>query len=171
MSIILFESVSLNGMIGRPNGVGDFFTNYCWTGFVDIARETGAMIWGRTTHDGFGAAMRDAAPELRGVVLTRNRDYEPGPNWSIAESPEAAVRLLHAEGVEHALVVGGQSVNTAFAKAGLLDEIMLFVEAVTVSTGMPLFSGELPDMRLRLLDVARPTDTVLRLHYSVLSNR
>ena len=168
MQLILFESISLNGMIGRPNGDGDFFTNYCWTGFVEVARDVGAIIWGRTTHSSFGEAIRAAAPELKGIVLTGNDRYNPGPGWSIAGSPVSAARMASDLGMERCLVVGGQTVNTSFAKAGLLDEIILFVESVAIGQGMPLFANEdFADIAVRLIDVSRPTDTVLQLHYAV----
>lgn len=174
MRVILFESISLNGMIGRADGRGDFFTDFCWTGFCEIARRTGAMIWGRTTHDRVRAwegALSDL-DGVNGVVLTRDTNYSVEPSWTTATSPEAALEALARLGAVETLVVGGQTVNTAFAAAGLLDELVLFIESVAIGHGIPLFaSEEMPDLTLHLVDVARPTETVLQLRYEVTANR
>jgi dihydrofolate reductase len=171
--VTLFESISLNGMIGRPDGSGDFFTNYCWTGFCDHARAKGAMVWGRATHDlvrGWENGLADLAG-VKGVVLTTSSTYPVEAGWTRAASPETSIEALKRQGADEMLVVGGQAVNTAFAAAGLLDEIMLFIESVVISPGLPLLAGgEIHNLRLRLLDVSRPTETVLQLRYEVLKD-
>jgi riboflavin biosynthesis pyrimidine reductase len=56
-------------------------------------------------------------------------------------------------------------VNGAFARAGLIDEVILGVEPVLVARGIPLLVGDAPDLRLEFVgldDRRRPT---LRLHY------
>lgn len=170
MHLTLFESVSLNGMIGRPDGAGDFFSQFCWTGFVEIARETGAMIWGRTTHDivrEWPAALGDLAG-VTGVVLTRNEDYKTEPGWTVAATPRAAISFLESAGIARALVAGDQSVNTAFAREGLLDELHFFIESVAIGRGMPLFADQdFPDLKLALMDASRPAPSVLSVRYAV----
>lgn len=170
MHTTLFDSISVNGMMGRPDGRGDFFTDHCWHGFVQVARATGAMIWGRRTHDvarGLGGALAQLSG-IRGVVLTSRRDYAVEPGWQVAASPREALDRLAAAGASGTLVAGGQTVNTAFLSQGLLDEVMLFVESVLIPRGMPLFAPtDAPDVRLELMEVARPTDSVLSLRYRV----
>jgi dihydrofolate reductase len=100
--------------------------------------------------------------------MTRDTSYQVEPGWRTAASPAEAIELLQQAGVERTLVVGGQTVNTAFARAGLLDEVMLFVESVLIGSGMPLFAAtDMPDLKLRLVNLSRPTDTVLQLRYEV----
>lgn len=170
MRVTLFESMSVNGMMGRPGGSGDFFSTYCWTAFVEVAKQTGAMIWGRVTHDAFrgmpGASEQLAG--LNGVVLTKRRDYAPGHGWQVAGSPREALEVLSRAKCGEALVAGGQTVNTAFLREGLLDELILLVESVVIGRGMPLFAASDADLRLKLVDVTRATDTVVRLHFGVL---
>lgn len=170
MRVTLFESISVNGMMGRPNGVGDFFSPYCWTAFVEVAKQTGAMVWGRVTHDAFRgmAAAVEQLAGVHGVVLTKRCDYAPGPGWQVAGSPGEALEVLRRAGVGDALVVGGQTVNTAFLREGLLDEVVLLVESVVIGRGMPVFAATDADLRLDLIDVTRATDTVVRLRYRVL---
>lgn len=129
MKVTLFESVSVNGMMGRPEGQGDFFSDPCWHGFVAETRATGALIWGRNTHDqlrrwdkGF-----EQLSGLHSVVLTSRSGYDPGPGWRTAASPRDALALLEKDGVSETFVAGGQTVNTAFLEEKLLDEIVLYV--------------------------------------------
>ena len=169
--VTLFQSISLNGLIGRPDGNGDFFTNVNWTAWIDLTLETGAMVWGRTSHDIF---RRAAVPQLKGIhgyVLTSDRDYRTEEGWKVATSPQEAVELAHRDGVERMLVVGGQTTNTAFAKAGLIDRVVLDVESVLIGHGMPIFAPAHVDLQLDLKDVKRLTPTVIQLHYDVVGIR
>ena len=166
-TVTLFKSVSLNGMIGRPGGEGDFFTNINWSSWIDLTRATGAMAWGRRTHDIF---RRAAVPELRGIkgyVLTTDRGYRVEEGWKVAGSPQEAVELAAKDGVEGMLVVGGATTNAAFARAGLLDRVIVNVEGALIGQGMPMLAGENVDVPLLFRQAERLTDTVVRLHWDV----
>lgn len=163
MRVTLFESITLNGMIARADGRGDFFTSHCWAGFRDIANEAGALVWSRTTHDhvrGFAAGIGEL--RVKGLVLTRDPAYPTEEGWTTAASPEAAVATLAADGAEHVIVAGGQTVNTSFASAGLLDEVVVFVESVVIGRGLTVLADrDMPDLRLRPTGVSQPTDSVI----------
>lgn len=171
MRVTLFMSISVNGMIARPNGRGDFFTDVCWHGFAELAHEKGAVIWGRNTHElvsGWTSFSRDlVGKRTRGVVLTRNAAYPVQPSWEVASSPRAALEQLRERGIEQALVAGGTTVNTAFLREGLIDNVTLFVEAVIIGAGMPLVEPEPLDVSCRFIDMKRLTESVIRLDYTV----
>ena len=44
--VTLFESMSLNGIIARPDDDAGFLTNINYTSWIDIVNEAGAMVWG-----------------------------------------------------------------------------------------------------------------------------
>lgn len=167
MRVTLLESVSVNGMMGRPDGRGDFFSDFCWTGFIAMAQQMKAMIWGRVTHDVFRAipGALEQLSAVRGVVLSSRRDYQPGPGWQVASTPKEALEVLSRSGATDVLVAGGQRVNTAFLREGLLDEVVLFVESVIIARGMPLFAPTEADLRLELVEAKQESGQVLRLHY------
>lgn len=170
LKVTLFMAISVNGLIGRPDGRGDYFTDVNWTGFVELAKRTGALVWGRRTHDHLRSRSPHAVGELdgvKGIVLTSSRSYRLEPGWQVADSPRAALAALEQQGLRQTLVVGGALVNAAFAREGLIDEVVLFVESVIIGRGLPLLAPEPVDIPLELLAADRLTQTVLRLHYRV----
>jgi riboflavin biosynthesis pyrimidine reductase len=69
---------------------------------------------------------------------------------------------------DNALLAGGSQLNAGFARSGLIDEVIVAIEPVIVSPGIPLLSGDAPDLRLDLLDVDQSHHPTLRLRYRVL---
>jgi diaminohydroxyphosphoribosylaminopyrimidine deaminase/5-amino-6-(5-phosphoribosylamino)uracil reductase len=74
---------------------------------------------------------------------------------------EEELRALAAEGVQSLLLEGGPTIATAFVRAGLVDEILLFVAPVIAGEG-PRFLGDVP-LALSSMD-ARPVggDVLIR---------
>jgi diaminohydroxyphosphoribosylaminopyrimidine deaminase/5-amino-6-(5-phosphoribosylamino)uracil reductase len=71
------------------------------------------------------------------------------------------LRALAAEGVQSLLLEGGPTIATAFVRAGLVDELLLFVAPVIAGDG-PRFLGDVP-LALTAMD-ARPVgeDVLIR---------
>ena len=57
--------------------------------------------------------------------------------------------------------------NTAFARAGLIDQVIINVESVVVGRGIPLFAPEGFDLRLKLIEMKRMREEIVQLHYEV----
>jgi dihydrofolate reductase len=171
MRVTLFMSISMNGMIGRLDGRGDFFSDICWHGFVEVVCESGALIFGRSTYEmarNWSSFRRDlVGSAVRGVVLTRSLDGVMEESWEAAASPPSALERLSAHGVEAAVVAGGTAANAAFLREGLVDEVTLFVESVIIPAGLPLVPPGLADVRCRLVGARTLTDSVARLDFSV----
>lgn len=174
MGVKLFMSTSLNGLIARPDGSGDFFSDICWHGFVELVRDAGGLIWGRATHDlirGWSSFKRDLVDSsVRGVVLTGQRNYSVEKSWETAASPRQALRTLADAGIEHAVLAGGTKTNSAFISEGLVDDVTLFVESIIIPSGLPLLEKDMRDLRCRVIDVRRLTERVARLDLSVQSS-
>ena len=171
MRITLFLASSLNGMIARPDQREDFLSRDHWEGFLECAKRTGGVIWGRRTHERvnvFNKHYLDRMWELEKIVVTRKKDFDPGSGFDLATSPEDAVKKLEANGCTGATLAGGSVLNSAFAKAQLIDEVILNVEAVIIGSGIPLFSDETFDLKLEdNPEVRRLTDRIVQLHYGV----
>ena len=64
-------------------------------------------------------------------------------------------------------MTGGSTINTAFIKENLLDEIILNVEPALIGKGVPLFAQD--DFSKKLNFVSSKEDNgILTLHYKVL---
>jgi dihydrofolate reductase len=83
------------------------------------------------------------------------------------------VRRVHREMVSAArgrniLIAGGGGLATAFAQAGLLDEMFICVVPVMLASGKPVFTGSLTSAQLSL-SKAEQVGQVAYLTYRVLA--
>jgi dihydrofolate reductase len=161
-------AMSLNGMTARDNQSEDFLSDTDWLLFLDLVRESDAVVWGRVTHELFEEPLRAQVPDLPIVVVTQDDTYAVKPGSTSAPSPQAAVELLEQRGSKRALLAGGATLNAGFARAGLIDHVVLAIEPVIVAQGRPLLLGEAPDMRLRLVGLDASKGSTLRVEYDVL---
>lgn len=174
MRITLYLASSLNGMIARPDQREDFLSRDHWEGFLECAQRTGGVIWGRRTHERaqvFNKAQLERMWELEKIVLSRSSDWDPGEGFEVATTPEDAIAKLEARGCEAATLAGGSVLNSAFARAGLIDDVILNVEAVIVGKGIPLFSEDSFDLLLEdNPGIRRISNRIMQLHYGVLKS-
>lgn len=165
MGVTLWMAMSLNGMTARENQSEDFLGSVDWNLFLDLVRGSDALVWGRVTHELFEPLVRPHAPDLPILAVTRNPDFRTGPASLRASSPAEAVAILRAKGTDAILLAGGATLNGAFVEAQLVDEVVLALEPVIVSRGIPLLRGDAPDLRLTLADVERVNGQTLRVRY------
>lgn len=121
------------------------------TSLEDVLREYG-QIWTDTPK-----------------ILLSNTRTEASHNTTIVGGPDAIERLaqLRAE-TDGDIGVGGANVATQLLRAGLLDELMLFVHPVVLGAGRPLFDGDLDaPLQCDLLEHAAFEDGVTLQRYSV----
>lgn len=167
MKVTLWMAISVNAMAARLDGSEDFLSSNDWELFVELLGATESLVWGRVTHELFFGPVRELCPELPIAVLTRDRAFPVDVGTIPAASPEQALAELSAHGATTALLAGGPHVNGAFARARLVDEIILAIEPVVVARGIPLLVGDLPDLHLDLVGVDDSRQPTLRLHYRV----
>lgn len=170
MHVTLHMSASLNGFMARTNDDTDFLTHDNWLVFVELAHRKGAAIWGRKTHEvvrGYGAQFFQDLAGLPCVVLSRDRQFPIEPGFIVATSPNQALEFLRQAGHTKVLLVGGAGVNSAFARAGLIDAVILNIQSVIVGQGLPLFAPAAFDLPLQLQAIDRVRPDIVQLHYLV----
>lgn len=163
-------AISLNGIIARENNEEDFLSHENWITLVDLAHKTGCMIWGRKTHElvkTWDKQYFEGIKGIRAVIVSTNLNYEVGEGFELASSPKEALEKLKKEGFSTAMLTGGATLNSSFAKLGLIDEIILNIEPVVVGKGIPLFFPKQFDLNLQLLKTKRLKNNILQLHYKV----
>ena len=165
--VTLFDSASANGIIARKNDDAGFLTDINFTWWVDFCKEEGAMIWGRRTHDVYAPSMASSLDGMARFVLSSNRRFKAGEGWKVATTPDEAVKLATDASAKGLVVSGGSSVNASFVKAGLVDRVIINLEAVLVGDGKPMFSPHDFELPLRLHSLKKLTDTVVQLQYDV----
>jgi dihydrofolate reductase len=165
MKVTLLMAITLDGKIGKTP---DHFPD--WTGpedkklFVSITRRAGAVIMGSKTYD----TIRMPLPGRKNVVLTRDKsrvsDWEN--LWFTDESPQAVLDALEREGYQEAILAGGALINSLFAEAGLIDDIIVTISPTIFGHGLSLFTQEI-SMDLKLMDLRRLGANLVCLTYHV----
>lgn len=163
---ILLMAQTLDGKIAKH---ADHFPD--WTGkadkqlFVRETRRAGAIIMGSKTYDTIGKPL----PGRRNVVMTRNP--ERVSQWEnlvyTSLSPPAILEDLEKDGYQRVILAGGARINTLFAEAGLIDEVLVTITPMIFGTGIAMFEdgigGDLTLLRVTQIDPER-----VCLHYRFL---
>ena len=168
VKVTLWMAMSLNGMTARENGSEDFLSNADWELFLDLVRGSHAIVWGRVTHELFEQPIRQEFQDLPVVAVTHDEHFATRPGSLAARSPDGALHLLDQLGLENVLLAGGSQLNAAFARAGLIDHVVIAIEPVIVARGIPLVADDAPDLRLQLVQVDQAHSPTLRVQYDVL---
>jgi dihydrofolate reductase len=168
MNVILYMAMSLNGYIAEENGSEDFLSDANWKKFCDLAEKHGNFVVGRKTYEavknwneGFGF---DDLKGIKKVIISQDENYALDEGYVLAASPKDALEKLR--GFDSVLVTGGSTINTAFMKEGLLDEVMVNIEPALIGKGIPLFAKA--DFLKELEFVSsEESDGIVSLHYRI----
>ena len=170
MKITLYMAISANGIIATETGDEEFLSHENWEKFCELARECGNFIVGRKTYEAVkkwddGYNFNDLVGVAK-VVISQDQNFKLDEGYTLAISPKDALAKLSR--FENVLVTGGANINSAFAKANLLDEVILNVEPVFVGKGIPLFAPQDFEMKMKLLSTDKLKNGIMTLHYEVL---
>lgn len=149
-------------------------------GLSAFVEGVGVMVEGSTTYEWVLAHERllespDKWQEFYGDKIT----YVFSSRTDLPLVPGADIRVLSGSVAAHAemlresaagkdvWIVGGGDLAGQFHEAGLLDEIMVSVAAVTLGSGAPLLPRRIESSRLRLLEV-KQVGQFAELRYAVL---
>jgi len=165
MKIMLLMALTVDGKIGRD---AKHFPD--WTGSADkrlfkqTTQDAGVVIMGRKTFDTIGKPL----PGRKNVIITRDPSLIATADNLIYTTLEAPVvaQNLAAQGFERAVLAGGASVNSLFARHGLIDELLITFAPRIFGQGISLFTDAV-DMRLDLLDLQKLGDDMVLAHYAV----
>ena len=182
--LIYAPIASLDGYVADEDGKWDWSVpdDAVHTFVNDLSRPIGTWLLGRRMYDVLVAwetmddehpAMRDFAQIWRSadkVVYSRTLEAPSSARTRIEREFDAdAVRRMKDES-ERDLSVGGPELAAQALRAGLVDELQLFLSPIVVGGG----NSALPDdvrVPLELLDERRFGNGVVYLRYRVTANR
>lgn len=165
MIVTLVMALTADGKIGKDP---DHFPD--WTGkedkklFAAISKKAGAVIMGSKTFDTLGKPL----PNRKNIIFSRNRNRKSKwPNLHYTDKdPETILKDLEAEGYSEVVLAGGAWVNTLFAQANLIDNIIVTLSPKIFGTGLSLFT-EAVYMELELKSMDRIGQNLVCLKYEV----
>ncbi len=167
-AVTLFMAMSLNGMTARKNGKEDFLSHEHWRTFLALLKRHDGLIWGRRTFEVVQQWGTDYRVDIPLVVLSHKKMDITTPNVHDVTSPDEAIEYFRAQRKRRILLGGGSTTNTAFAQAGLVDEVMVNVEPTIVGEGIPLFAPDELDLRLSLRSIKKQKSGIITVRYSVM---
>jgi dihydrofolate reductase len=187
--LIYMMNTSLDGYIEDAEGKFDWGmpSEEVFRAITEIQREAGTYLYGHRLYETMAPWESSAAYErATGQSLDGQPDYvrEFGKMWQAAEkivysrslqrvvAPRTQLRKeLDAQEIrglkqraDRDLTVGGPQLAAAALRAGLVDEIYLFVVPIVLGKGKSVFSNELR-IALDLVDERRYKSGTMRLHY------
>lgn len=134
--------------------------------FMKTTKAAGVMIFGRTTFE----TLPGVLPGRLHVVMSRKAKAweERSENLVFTnKTPQAIVKKLTELDYKNPILAGGTTINTLWAKAGLIDELLLTISPVLFGDGLGLFSKEIT-MQLQLRSVEKIGEKTLVTKYQVL---
>ena len=149
MKVVLVMALTADGMIARgPNHFPDWTSRQDKVMFKQVTQKAGVVVMGSKTYDAIGKPL----PGRKNIVMTRNKQRQSShPDLVYTDSePAELLGRLKTDGFVEVILAGGATINTLFARQGLIDEIHLTYSPKIFGTGLTLFAGEL-SMDLRLL--------------------
>jgi dihydrofolate reductase len=165
MNVTLLMALTLDGKIAKsPDHYPD------WTGkedkklFAGISKKAGVVIMGSKTFDTFGSPL----PNRKNVILTRNKNrISEWENLVYTDKrPAEILKDLEKEGFSKAVLAGGATINSLFAKEKLIDQIIVTVSPKIFGYGISLFTDDI-SMDLELEAAERVSPDLVCLKYKV----
>lgn len=170
--IKLYIASSLDGFIADQNGGVDWLdqipnpekSDYGYYKFYDSIDTT---IQGYKTYKQIlDWGIEFPYKNKQNYVLTRKQDCKPDPNVEfINQDPVGFIKNLKKQNGQDIWLVGGGEVNNLLLKAGLIDEMQVFVMPIILGTGIQLFGTKEQKQHLKLTKQLSHPGGVIELWY------
>ena len=170
MKVILYSTITVNGIIARQNGEEDFLSDKNWQIFSKIARDSGCLIIGRKT---FGKVSKwkdynfDRIKNTNKIVLSKSNIPNLKKDYFIADSPKRALAKAKSLGFKSVVIGGGSHTSASFMKEGLVDEVIFNIEPTILGNGIKVFAEASFEKRLKLINIKKLPEGIVQLHYKV----
>ena len=172
MRASVFIGTSVDGFIARPDGALDFLPPGGGEehGYEAFMASVDALVIGRGTFETVLKFEEWPYGNKRVVVLSsRPLDFSPvrgGRVEQMGGSPREIVDRLDAQGVRHAYVDGGVTIQR-FLRAGLIQRLVITRVPVLIGSGIPLFGVLDADVRLRHVATRAYASGLVQSEYAV----
>jgi dihydrofolate reductase len=168
MKVTLLMALTVDGKIAKhANHFPDWTEKADKKMFKDITLKAGVIIMGSKTYDTIGKPL----PGRKNIVLTRNPHGKPKADNLVftSDPPKKILADLEATGAHHAVLIGGATINSLFAKEGLIDELILTYCPLVFGAGISLFSSSV-SLDLKLTGITKIGENSIAATYVVISS-
>ncbi|HYE80232.1 MAG TPA: dihydrofolate reductase family protein [bacterium] len=176
-SLVYFVATSLDGFVARPDGSIDWLFTEGEYGFAEWLASVDTVLQGRKTYEKVLSFGLPTWPYLgtETIVFTSQPERLPPPppganvRYEVESAPRLVRRLKQQPG-RNIWLDGGGELAGSLARAGVLDELRVFVHPIWLGEGISLFGSQAPELRLELLGHHAFPDGLLALRYRVMKN-
>lgn len=161
MAVVLYMTVSQDGFIATPEDETPW-DDASWESFRQFVSSCDVVLLGRRTFE----IMRDQNEFVSGpryIVVTENEDLNVGDYT--ARAIRTGQDIPHADRVG---IIGGGELNGRLARLGLLDEMILDIESITLHEGIRLFGKYDVPLKLKLLGSRQLSEATVQRHYQII---
>lgn len=175
-----YSASTLNGFLASADHSLDWLMQFGMEGtsYDDFIRDVGALAMGSNTYEW---VMRDLGftsdkPQQKWhyeqptfVFTTRELTAPPGLDIRFVSGDVRAVHqeMIAVAGGKNLWIVGGGELAGKFYDAGLLDELIIQIAAVTLSSGTPLLPRNIITPPMKLTSVKQYGEAFAELRYEV----
>lgn len=169
MKVTLFMAISINGYVAGPADYTDWVKDT--QALSEIISEKGACLMGRRTYDICLSYNDFPFKNAINVVVTHDKNLiaKSTPTEMFTDSkPLDFIKNLDSSGHKELVVLGGGNINTLFLKDSLIDEIIIDVHPIILSSGTKLFENIFPSVNLEFLTTKNLDNGIVQIKYRVL---
>lgn len=162
---------TVDGYIAREDGTFDGFLaeGEHITDYLESFNTYDIVLMGRKTYEvGLKLGVTNPYPMMKQYVFSRTLGKSPDENVAlISENLIDVVKDLKSESGKTIYLCGGAELATLLFREKLIDEIILKLNPLLYGSGIPLFSGEIPQTSLELISSKVYDNGVVLLQYQV----
>ncbi len=160
MKVVLYMAVSADGFIA---GVHDEtpWSDDEWTAFQEFVKTCDVVLLGRKTYE----------------IMKKDGQFVSGPEYIVVTNDPAVdtgkwrkLSIQNREDMPQAGkvgVIGGGELNGSLIELGVVDEVILDIEPMTLGNGHNLLGGHSVEFHLELLSSRRIGGSTIQNHFRV----
>lgn len=160
MKTVLYMAISTDGFVASPNDETPW-SDEEWAAFREFVTSCDVVLLGRRTYE----------------IMAKQNEFVDGPEYIVATRDESMdardlrkVRIENRSDLPQADklgIIGGGDLNGSLAKIGVIDEIVLDVEPITLGEGKRLFGSHDVRLDLKLIESRTIGSSTVQNHYKV----
>jgi len=159
-------ATTLDGYIARKDGGVD----WCFTeedcGYSKFIKTIDTLIIGRKAYD-VTLKFGDWAWKDKKCIVFSRKKRKNNDIVSFEKNPIKIVKKLKKENGKNIWLFGGGVLNSTLLKAGLIDEVHVYVHPIVLGDGLPLFPGIKKEVKMKLIFSKMFGNGLMGLHYRI----
>ncbi len=171
-NITVEMACSINGLIATEDGNEEFLSERGWEIMLEFLKDYDVLIWGRKTWDNILAWGEEYLQDLKNINIiilsSSSNTTNDLPNVIYCNSVDSCLEKCKELNYEKIFISGGATVNNSFMEKGIVDNIILNYNPFVLNKGIPLFTGNYFENKLKLEKIVKEKDDIVQVHYTVI---